>query len=194
MGQSQINSGFNLEEASKSDQNGTFENVDLQEPPLPSISPDPLKTMPIYSPKETRRMTKNIVVVSIGFLLLFTAYNGMSNLQSSLHPENGLGTYTNATVYGFLILSSLFVPSLMIQFLSTKWSLVVSMFGYVGYMAAQYHPRFATMLPAASIVGLAAAPLWASKSFYLTHVGNQYAELTGDKGEIIISKEIHICG
>jgi len=40
-----------------------------------------------YAPNETRRMTKNIVVVSIGFLLLFTAYNGMSNLQSSLHPE-----------------------------------------------------------------------------------------------------------
>jgi hypothetical protein len=145
-----------------------------------------VNAMPIYSPKETTRMTKNIHVVSIGFLLLFTAYNGMSNLLSSFYPDDGLGTYTNATVYGFLIISSLFVPSFMMRQLTVKWSLVLSMLGYTFYMAAQYHPNFYTMLPAAACVGLSAAPLWASKSFYLTHVGNQYAGLVSDKAEIII--------
>jgi hypothetical protein len=42
------------------------------------------------------------------------------------------------------------------------------------------------MIPASAIVGLCAAPLWASKSFYLTHLGSQYANLIGDKAEIII--------
>lgn len=40
-----------------------------------------------YSPKESRRMLKNVVVVSLGFLLLFTAFNSISNLQSSINPQ-----------------------------------------------------------------------------------------------------------
>jgi len=81
-----------------------------------------------------------------------------------------LGTYTNATVYGFLVISSLFLPTLIMRYLTVKWSIVFSMLGYTFYMAAQYHPVFATFIPAAAMVGMSAAPLWASKSFYLTHV------------------------
>lgn len=34
------------------------------------------------------RNLKNILVVSFGFLLLFTAYGGLQSLQVSLHPHS----------------------------------------------------------------------------------------------------------
>lgn len=93
------NPGFELEDVNEyPKENGYFENVDLSNEHYPQknsdIPPIP-STMPTYGPKETRRMSKNIHVASIGFLLLFTAYNGMSNLMSSFYPDGGLGTYTN---------------------------------------------------------------------------------------------------
>ncbi|XP_021944765.1 UNC93-like protein [Folsomia candida] len=185
MSESHSNPAFELEDKEK--ENGNFENIDLNNGFASSKSDSDLNnTMPIYDPKETRRMSKNIHVVSLGFLLLFTAYNGMSNLLSSFYHVDGLGTYTNATVYAFLVLSSLFIPSFAMRKLTVKWTLVASISGYTLYMVAQYHATFYTMLPAAAMVGLCAAPLWASKSFYLTHLGNQYAELISDKVEIII--------
>ena len=37
------------------------------------------------------RIVKNLVIVSFGFLLNFTAYGGLANLQSTLNKEDGLG-------------------------------------------------------------------------------------------------------
>lgn len=124
----------------------------------------------LYSENENRRMLKNVFLVSLGFLLLFTSYNSISNLQSSLHPQGGLGTFGVSTVYGSLVISSFFVPTYLIQKISSKWTIVLSMIGYTFYMGAQFHPTWATIIPTALVVGVAGAPLWASKCFYLTHV------------------------
>lgn len=38
-----------------------------------------------YGPHESRRMLKNIFLISFSFAFLFTAYQSMANLQSSLN-------------------------------------------------------------------------------------------------------------
>jgi hypothetical protein len=40
-----------------------------------------------YEVKEERRMFRNVAVISLSFTLLFTAFQSMSNLQSSLNPQ-----------------------------------------------------------------------------------------------------------
>lgn len=58
------------------------EDVDLP------ISPqDPSRVTPnmIYGPNESRRMLKNIFLISFSFAVLFTAFQSMANLQSSLN-------------------------------------------------------------------------------------------------------------
>ena len=40
-----------------------------------------------YEPEETKRILKNVIVVSLAFMFLFTATGSMANLQSSLNPE-----------------------------------------------------------------------------------------------------------
>lgn len=148
-----------------------------------------LEELERYGPNESRRMMKNVVVVSFGFLLLFTAFNSISNLQSSLHPQvitettsivliycvlihsriifkpvhtlqGGLGTYGMSTTYAGIILSSLVVPTFAIQKLTAKWTVVIAMCGYIPYMGAQFHPTFATIIPTAALVGVSGAPLW----------------------------------
>lgn len=38
-----------------------------------------------YGPKESRRMLKNVILISFSFTFLFTAFQSMANLQSSLN-------------------------------------------------------------------------------------------------------------
>lgn len=58
----------------------------------------------------------------------------------------------------------------MIKKLNEKRTIGFSMWGYCFYIAAQFYPVSYTLIPSAIIVGLCAAPLWASKCTYLTHV------------------------
>merc|ERR1711953_898794 len=54
--------------------------------------------------------------------------------------------------------------------------MVGCMLCYTLYIGAQFYPTFYTLLPAAAILGTAAAPLWIAKCDYLTKVGNVYAK------------------
>lgn len=64
-----------------------------------------------------------------------------------------------AVVSFMVILSSMFIPTFVIAKLGLKWTLVAGELCYSTYIAAQFHPTFYTMIPAAVLVGLAAAPL-----------------------------------
>lgn len=46
--------------------------------------------------------------------------------------------------------------------------------------------RFYTLVPAGILVGLGAAPMWASKATYLTQVGQVYAKITDQPIDAII--------
>jgi hypothetical protein len=51
-----------------------------------------------YEVKEERRMFRNVAVISLSFTLLFTAFQSMSNLQSSLNPQVNIITNHNRRV------------------------------------------------------------------------------------------------
>lgn len=64
---------------------------------------------------EKMRIIKNVLVVSVAFMLHFTAFHGTANLQSSINLEEGLGTYSLLSVYGSLMLANIFLPVLVIR-------------------------------------------------------------------------------
>jgi hypothetical protein len=53
---------------------------------------------------------KNVFVVSLGFLFLFTSFQSLANLQTSLNKEEGVGAYSLAAIYAALIFSCIFLP------------------------------------------------------------------------------------
>ena len=72
------------------------------------------------------RTYKNLLVISIAFLLQFTAFNGMQNLQSSLNTEANIGVNSSSIIYVFLIISSIFLPHPVMSIFGLKWTLVIS--------------------------------------------------------------------
>ena len=96
---------------------------------------------------------------------------------------DGLGTYTIATIYASLIVSCLFMPTVLIQKLGLKWTLAISFTGYLIYTACNFYPSFETLIPAAILLGFGAAPLWSSQCQYLTVSATQMAKLEGGTPE-----------
>eukprot|EP00090_Calanus_glacialis_P024669 TRINITY_DN3833_c0_g1_i1.p1 TRINITY_DN3833_c0_g1~~TRINITY_DN3833_c0_g1_i1.p1 ORF type:complete len:502 (-),score=112.42 TRINITY_DN3833_c0_g1_i1:104-1609(-) len=137
---------------------------------------------------EKKIIYKNVLLISISFLLLFVAFESMSKLQSSINVVNNLGTWANAAVYASLILSCMFMPSIMIKMLKVKWTLVICIFCYSTYIAAQFYPQFYTLLPTAFILGMGAAPMWSAKCTYLTQVAHRFAGLEGVDPEPVVVK------
>lgn len=138
--------------------------------------------------KKTLRLKilKNIVIISIAFVFLFTSYNSMANLQSSINEVDG--TASLSTLYAALVVSCCFVPSWLIKKLRTKYTMALCMLGYSTYIAAQFYPEIYTLVPTAIILGMGAAPMWSAKCTYLTKVGAMYGELVGEDSEVIITR------
>ncbi|KAJ1155109.1 hypothetical protein NDU88_007845 [Pleurodeles waltl] len=119
-------------------------------------------------------------------MLLFTAYGGLQNLQNSLNPAKGMGVASLSVIYGSLITSSMFLPSIIIKKIGCKWTLAVSMCCYVTYTVANFYPQWYTLIPTSIILGFAGGPLWTAQSTYLTTSGIRYAEEKGkDKTHIV---------
>lgn len=69
----------------------------------------------IYPPKEIYRIWKNVLVIGFAFMIHFTAFWGTSNLQSSVNADDALGTFTLAAIYASLIISNVFLPTMVIR-------------------------------------------------------------------------------
>ncbi|KAF2353759.1 Ion channel regulatory protein UNC-93 [Trinorchestia longiramus] len=148
-------------------------------PPIPEKDPETTKSMKLG-------IMKNIIMISVAFTFLFTAYNAMANLQSSINED--LGTTSLAVLYGALVVSCAFVPPLLISKLKVKHTIAFCMLGYSAYMLAQFYPEYYTMIPGAILLGLGAAPMWSAKCTYLTEVGRIYAELTNQDTEVVVTR------
>ena len=108
--------------------------------------------------------------------------------HANLFQVDGLGSTSTSVLYAALVVSSMFVPTLLIKKLTVKWAMVVSIFCYSTYIAAQFHPEFYTLVPGAIILGIGAAPMWSAQCTYLSQIGNVYGELTNQPVEPILVK------
>lgn len=138
------------------------------------------------SRREKWRILKNVSAVSFAFMIQFTAFQGTANLQSSINAKDGLGTVSLSAIYAALVVSCIFVPTFLIKRLTVKWTLCLSMLCYAPYIGSQFYPRFYTLVPAGVVLGIGAAPMWASKATYLTQVAGVYAKLTDQAVDGII--------
>lgn len=72
------------------------------------------------------RTYKNLLILCVAFLLQFTAFGAIGNLQSSLNTEADVGVNSLSIIYAFLIFSSIFLPHPLIALLGLKWTIVIS--------------------------------------------------------------------
>ena len=134
------------------------------------------------------QILRNLFVVSFAFMFMFTAFQSLTNLQSTLNREEGVGTGGLSILYGALVISCLFVPPFVIGHLGCKWTIALSMVCYIVYMAANFYAIWGLMAPASVIIGFGAAPLWSAKCTYLTQMSVWYAKMTGNTEDDIINR------
>ena len=61
-------------------------------------------------------------------------------LQSSLNAEEGMGVASLSVIYASIIISSMFLPPIMIKNLGCKWTIVAGMACYVSYSFGNLYP------------------------------------------------------
>lgn len=137
---------------------------------------------------ERRRIVKNVFLISVAFLFNFNAFQGLTRLQSSLNRQEGMGVITSSVIYATLMVSCMFLPKLIINWIGHKWTITISFSGYILYMAANGYAVWGTLTTASVLVGLCAAPLWTAQCSYFTIVGQHYARLNNDREEEIVSR------
>ncbi|MED6121070.1 hypothetical protein PIB30_026695 [Stylosanthes scabra] len=128
----------------------------------------------LVEPIKTRSHTKDVHILSLGFLLIFLAYGAAQNLQSTLNTEEDLGT----TSLGILYLSFTFfsvVASMVVRVLSPKVALIIGSTGYWLYVAANLMPTWYTLVPASLYLGFCASIIWVGQGTYLTSTARSHA-------------------
>ncbi|KAG8182986.1 hypothetical protein JTE90_013435 [Oedothorax gibbosus] len=121
------------------------------------------------------RILKNLTALAFGHFLVFTAFDSLSNLQSTINQQEGVGVASQSVIYALFTISSFFLPTYLIRRFGCKKTLLVSVFSVCPYVAANLYPHWGTLIPSAVLSGLAFGPLWAARSTYVNELSFQYS-------------------
>lgn len=138
-----------------------------------------------HSSTSQLRVIKNLLVVCFGMFFLYLPYQSLAILQSTMNVENNVGVVSQTLMYATVILSTLFLPKLVIQKFGCKNALVICILTYVPYFAANFYPHIATFIPTAILQGIGCGPLWAAKCTYINEISVSYAAFSKEKPDII---------
>ena len=128
---------------------------------------------------------KNLVILSLGFMLCFTAFFSLRNLQSSINHEGGLGLISMSTIYAAFMGGCIFAPSIVNK-MRPKFALVISMHGLLLFVVSNFYPQYYTLVPASAVLGFSLANLWTAQGTYLTSLAITYAALTNKDHDAIL--------
>ena len=117
---------------------------------------------------------KNFTILSVSFILVFSAFRSIQNLQTSLNSKNNLGFITMGCVHGTMFLTCLFTPVLVNRFTS-KWTIVLGLMFYLFWISANFYPHFYTLIPTSLGVGFGQSLAWGAQVTYLQQLSIDYA-------------------
>ncbi|GIY91137.1 hypothetical protein CDAR_444001 [Caerostris darwini] len=123
------------------------------------------------------RIVKNLVLLSMSFFFTFTAFFGLTMLQSTMNKAEGIGVISQAAIFTVQALSSLLISSYALKKLGTKVSLITGMAIYIPHISANFYPTWIIMIPSAILVGVGATLLWGAHATYINECSKLYCEL-----------------
>uniref|UniRef100_A0A646QJF0 Protein unc-93 n=1 Tax=Hemiscolopendra marginata TaxID=943146 RepID=A0A646QJF0_9MYRI len=130
---------------------------------------------------------KNLMIISFGTMGAMASYDMLRYVETSLNSAEGLGAASLAANYTSLILSAMFIPTLLTKKIGSKWSLVGSMILFNFFSAAHFYPTFETLIPGALLMGIGYGLIHPCSNSYVTQLAHSYANLNG----VEISKVVH---
>ena len=134
---------------------------------------------------------RNVFGLSIAFVTVFCAFNGLQNLQSSINAEGGLGLVSLSVVYAVFFLSGFVTPGI-VRTLGTKYTLLFGFVCHLIYSLTNYHPTWYTLIPSSFAIGFASAPIWVAATTHITEVAVAIAPALRKNQDQLISMFIGI--
>ncbi|KAI1884668.1 hypothetical protein AGOR_G00228790 [Albula goreensis] len=114
----------------------------------------------------------NVVILGIGFLLIFTAFTTCGNIEQTVikHVENqtfvGSGYHSLGIIYGVFSVSNLFAPT-VVAILGPQITMFLSGILYSGYIAVFILPATWSLYFTSVLIGVGAAMLWTAQGHFL---------------------------
>eukprot|EP00794_Sanderia_malayensis_P009173 gene9173-10146_t len=123
----------------------------------------------------------NVVMHGICFMLVFTAFQTSSNVQTSVlnsivrdgkHPFKGKGYVSLAIIYAVFSLANFIAPPI-VSLIGPRLSLILGGLCYCLFIGSLIYPFVSTLYIASVIIGLGAAVIWTAQGNFLTINSNQ---------------------
>ena len=127
--------------------------------------------------------TKNLIVLCLGFIFVYSSFRAIQNLQSSVNGGNDLGVITMALVHISMVFASLLAP-IIINVFTAKWAMCGGVMCFLAWFSAHIHPTFWTLVPTSLLVGLGQAVIWNAESSYVLKLAFDSAAASGSRGNL----------
>ena len=110
---------------------------------------------------------RDTIILAVCFLCVFSSFEALQSLQSSLHHQQGLGVTSLAFLYTGLVVASVFTPAIIYN-VGVKNSLMLAWLGHGIYVLSNVYPHWATLMPGSFLLGFVSCPLWTSARICLS--------------------------
>ena len=122
---------------------------------------------------------KNLIVLCVSFILIFTSFRAVQNIQSSINGNSSLGIITMSILHGTMFFTCTLAP-VIINILTAKWALAFGMLCHLIWFAANFYPSFYTLVPTALLAGVGQGILWTAEVSYVLKLAFDSARVTKD--------------
>ena len=152
----------------------------------PSILEKESETCQCCTLKPNRRAYKNVIGAGVSLSLAYSAVIALISLQSSLNEAEGLGYGNLIILTSSLSIFGLFTSS-VINFLGTKYSVILAYCFSLAYAVANFYPQWYTLVPAAVCAGIAECIMLAGNGIHVTNMAIKYAPALNEKTDHLIA-------
>ncbi|XP_071110825.1 protein unc-93 homolog A-like isoform X1 [Haliotis cracherodii] len=120
---------------------------------------------------------KNTVVLAFSFFAVYTAFQGIQNITTSILQDKGLGAASLACIYASCIVTSIISP-LYVQCVGLKPTFIIAFVSHCLFCVSNFYPRWWTLIPSSILLGLSVSPMWVSRHLYINAMGASHTKNT----------------
>lgn len=135
----------------------------------------------------SKREKRTVVILAVVFLAIYTSFNSLQNLQSSINHEDGLGLLSLLCIYTMVMLFAILSP-VAIRVLSAKGVIVLTCCVHLIYVASNFYPRQWSILPTSILVGAVSGFLWPCQGVYVISCAQMYCRRQSKDSSYVIGK------
>lgn len=118
---------------------------------------------------------RDLIVLCVIFVLVFSAFFAIQNLQTSINQEDNVGLTSLICIYATFVPCCIFAPAIVSK-IGVKWTLALGWTIHCLYTAANFYPTLATMIPASILLGIISGPIWTTQGHYVSQIAIRYAD------------------